>query len=363
VSGDRRPFVPDLDEGYAIRRARPADAPGIARVYEAAYPDDTDYPLVEASAVRTDLLDAPNLAAFVAETDGRIVGTAAIEYDSLDEGNAQICKLAVHPAHQGIGLGRELLKHRLNALHADPAFDGLIYSGAVTSHPASQYNLIARGFEPFSIHKHFQGGYFGPEGESEIIMLYTRSIDYDERDVYVPERYRHVVERTLAGASLDLLGRRLRTVNTVSYPRADQLQMALSRERGFLWEVTADGRASWAETEAEILAAVRDEDVHMMVPIDANARRLLSLYEPLESAGFYPAGFVPDWLTRHGEKRDAFVFQHPPNERPTTVSVVDDVKALIDVLGLRYHVIEEHDRYWELELYGEPAANADSVRQ
>jgi GNAT superfamily N-acetyltransferase len=363
VQREERPFTPDLPPGYGVRRARRSDAAGIARVYAAAYPPDTDYPLVDESAVRTALLDDETLAAFVIECDGRVVATAAIEYDSLDEGNAQICKLAVDPAHQGRGLARELLKHRLNVLHADPSFEGLIYSGAVTSHPASQYNLIARGFEPFSIQKHFQGGYFGPEGESEIIMLYTRSIDYDERDVYVPARYRPVVERTLAQASLDLLGRRIRTVETVTYSRADQLQMALSRTRGFLWEMTADGRESWAQTEAEIRAAVTDESVHMMVPIDANAHRLLSLYEPLESVGFYPAGFIPDWLTRNGEKRDAFVFQHPPIERSTTVSVVDDVKALIDVLGLEYRVIAEHDRYWELELYGADAANDASVRQ
>jgi len=345
-----RPFTPDLPPDYAIRRAGERDVSAIARVYDAAYPLDTDYPLVEASAVRSILLDDGTMAAFVAGTTDRIVGVAAVEYDSFDEGNAQICKLAVDPDHQGQGLGRELLKHRLNVLHADPTFDGLVYSAAVTSHPASQHNLIARGFEPYSIHKLFQGGYFGPDAESEAIMLYTPSIEYDERDVYVPERYRHVVERTLAGASLDLLGRRIRTVNTVTYPTADQLRMALSHEAGFLWEVTPDGSESWAETKSELLAAVQADDEHLMVPIDANARQLLALYEPLERVGFYPAGFIPDWLTRDGEQRDAFVFQHPPEDRPTTMHVVDGVKALLDVVGLEYRVVAAHDRYWELEV-------------
>lgn len=345
-----RPFTPALPSGYAIRRARGTDAPAIARLYAAAYPPDTDYPLVETSAVRSTFFDDGAMAAFVAETDHRVVGVAAIEYDSFDEGNAQICKLAVHPDYQGQGLGRELLKHRLNVLHADPAFDGLVYSAAVTSHPASQHNLIARGFEPYSVHKHLQGGYFGPNTESETIMLYTPSIGYAERDVYVPERYRHVVERTLAQASLDLLGRRIRTVSTVTYPTADQLRMALSHEAGFLWEVTPGGGESWAETKSELLAAVRDDDEHLMVPIDANARQLLALYEPLEREGFYPAGFIPDWLTRDGEKRDAFVFQHPPTEAPTTMHVVDDVKALLDVLEMEYRVVAKRDRYWELEL-------------
>jgi hypothetical protein len=127
--------------------------------------------------------------------------------------------------------------------------------------------------------------------------------------------------------------------------------------------VTPEGSESWAETKSELLTAVRDADEHLMVPIDANARQLLALYEPLEREGFYPAGFVPDWLTRDGETRDAFVFQHPPEERPATMRVVDDVKALIDVLGLEYRVVAERDRYWELELYGAPSANAASVRQ
>jgi len=344
-----RPFTPVLPSGCAIRDARERDVPAIARVYERAYPSDTDYPLVEASAVRSTLVDDETVSAFVAETGGRIVGVAAIEHDSFDEGNAQICKLAVDPEHQGQGLGRELLKHRLNVLHADPTFTGLVYSAAVTSHPTSQHNLIARGFEPYSVHKRFQGGYFGPNAESETIMLYTPSIGYAERDVYVPERYRHVVERTLAQASLDLLGRHVRTVNTVTYPTADQLRMALSHEAGFLWEVTPEGSESWAETKSELLTAVRDGE-RLMVPIDANARQLLALYEPLERVGFYPAGFIPDWLTRDGETRDAFVFQHPPDETATTMHVVDEVKALLDVLDLSYRVVAEHDRYWELEV-------------
>ena len=135
-----RPFTPDLPPGYAIRDAGGSDAPAIARVYEATYPDDTGYPLVEAPAVRSAVFDDGSVTPFVVETGGRIVGVAAIEFDSFDEGNAQICKLAVHPDHQGRGLGRELLKHRLDVLHADPAFDGLVYSAAVTSHPASQHN-------------------------------------------------------------------------------------------------------------------------------------------------------------------------------------------------------------------------------
>jgi len=259
---------------------------------------------------------------------------------------------AVAPAHQGQGLGRALLKHRLNVLETDEDFDGLVYAGAVTSHPASQRNLVARGFAPFSLHKGFQGGFFGPENESEIIMLYTDSIEYEERTVYVPERYRHLVERTLAQASLDLLGRSISLTEGVTYPHPDpnSLLTDLAHDREFLWEVTAAGTTSWAETEAEILTALREQRTHMMVPIDANAPELGSLYGALEADGFTPAGFIPDWLTREGEKRDAFVFQHPPDDEPTVIDVIDEVKALIEVLGIDYRVVAEHERHWSLEI-------------
>jgi hypothetical protein len=49
MTATSRSFTP----GYAIRRPRGADAPAIAAVYEVAYPTDTDYPLVETSAVRS----------------------------------------------------------------------------------------------------------------------------------------------------------------------------------------------------------------------------------------------------------------------------------------------------------------------
>lgn len=130
-----RPFTPDLPPGDAIRRADESDTSAVAQVYAAAYPPDTDYPLVEVWAVRSTLPHDATMAAFVAETTDRVVGIAAIEYDSFDEGTAQVCKLAVDPDHQGQGLGRELLKHRVTVLRTDPTFDGLIYSAAVTAHP------------------------------------------------------------------------------------------------------------------------------------------------------------------------------------------------------------------------------------
>lgn len=352
MDGRRPPFVLDLPDGYVVREAEGADAAGIASVYADAYPAGTEYPLVSERRVRRDLVDDESVRPFVVETDGELVAAAAIEYDSLDEGNAQICKLAVRRAHRGNGLGRVLLKHRLNVLATDESFSGLVYVAAVTAHPASQHNLVARGFAPFSFHKNFQGGYFGPGNESEIIMLYTDSIEYAERRVYVPERYRHVVERTLAQVSLDLLGRRLVLTEDVAFPTLDVdcLRTGIEHNREFLWEVTASGTDAWVETEAELTAAIRRDDTHLMVPIDANTPALASLYDALEADGFSPAGFIPDWLTRDGEKRDAFVFQHPPHDEPTRIDVVADVKALIEVLGVDYRVLESHDRYWTLEI-------------
>ena len=352
MASQNTPFVLDLPGECRIRAAENADAPAIASVYDDAYPAATDYPLVSEQAVQELLLDAEKTRPFVVEEENEVLAVAAIEYDSLDEGNAQICKLAVSRDHRGRGLGRALLKHRLNVLETDESFDGLAYSGAITSHPASQRNLVKQGFAPFSFHKHLQGEYFGPWPESEIIMLYTESVEYAERTVYVPHRYRDVVEQTLSQISLDLLGRDLEITEGAPYPGVDSDWLAtdLEHEREFLWEVTAAGDDVWAETEQEILTAARNEDVHLMVPLDANARELWPLYGALEGDGFQPAGFIPDWLTRDGEKRDAFVFQYPPSHDPTKIAVIDEVKSLLDVLGLDYRVRESRADYWTLEI-------------
>lgn len=345
------PFVLDLPDGYEVREATDGDAEAVASVYAAAYPAGTEYPLVEERAVRKSLLENESTRAFVIESEEGVRAVAAIEYNSLDEGHAQVCKLAVEPSAQGMGLGRALLKHRVNVLETDANFSGVIYAGAITSHPASQHNLLARGFAPFSFHRHFQGRYFSGESESEVLMLYTDSIEYDERTVYVPAAYRHVVERTLSQASLDLLGRTLEITEGTTSPGIDPdwLEMEVSHGREFLWEVTT-GEESWAETKAELLAAIDGKETHVMVPIDANARELWGLYGALSSSGLEPAGFLPDWLVRDGEKRDAFVFQYDPDDTPAEVQVVDEVKGLLDVVGVEYRVLEDHERYWTLEL-------------
>ena len=345
------PFVLDLPDGYEVREATDGDAKAIASVYAAAYPAGTEYPLVEERSVRTDLLENESTRAFVIESKEGVRAVAAIEYNSLEEGHAQVCKLAVEPSAQGRGLGRALLKHRVNVLVTDEDFSGVIYAGAITSHPASQHNLLARGFAPFSFHRHFQGRYFSGESESEVLMLYTDSIEYDERTVYVPEEYRHIVERTLSQASLDLLGRNLEITEGTTSPGIgpDWLETEVTHGRGFLWEVTT-GEEAWAETKVELLAAIDGKETHVMVPIDANARELWGLYGALSSSGLEPAGFLPDWLVRDGEKRDAFVFQYDPEDAPAKVAVVDEVKGLLDVLGVEYRVLEDHDRYWTLEV-------------
>jgi GNAT superfamily N-acetyltransferase len=352
MEGDRRTLALDVPGEAVVRRAREADAADIAAVYRAAYPEGTDYPLVAERAVRTALLDDGNTAPFVVEAGGDVVAAAAIEYDSLDEGNAQICKLAVDPSHQGRGVGRALLDHRLRVLERDDDFSGLVYAAAVTAHPASQRNLVSQGFAPFSLHKRVRGEYFGTQGESEVILLYTDSVEYDERTVYVPDRYRHLVERVLAQASLDLLGRSIELTEGLSHAAVDRTRVRaeLQHSREFLWEVTAFGEDTWAETEAEILSAMHSEEAPMMVPVDANSPELGVLYAALEHEGFDPAGFVPDWLTRDGENRDAFVFQHPVDDTPAEMQVVPEVKGLVDALGIDYRVRAEHDRYWTLEL-------------
>ncbi|MFP4217806.1 MAG: GNAT family N-acetyltransferase, partial [Salinarchaeum sp.] len=118
--------------GYTLRDAVRADSEGMATVYDGAYPDDSGYPLQTTDAVEHKVFDDDQIRSFVIESnDGDIAATASIKSDSVYSGNAEICRLAVSPDHQGNGLARTLLEHRLAVLEDDPAVD-VVFSAAVT---------------------------------------------------------------------------------------------------------------------------------------------------------------------------------------------------------------------------------------
>ena len=105
------------DTSIRVRACRPADAPVIAEVFLAARATSLPWlPKVHADAdvrawVAQVLIHRPET--FVAESEGRVVGFAALREDHLDH-------LYVHPDFHGRGAGTALLgeavRHRPNGL-------------------------------------------------------------------------------------------------------------------------------------------------------------------------------------------------------------------------------------------------------
>ena len=73
-------------------------------------------PIDEEVLGRPDLIISNGGAIFVARTEGRIVGTAALIKSS--EGRYELSKMAVTPAWQGHGISRKLLKAVIDAFVA-----------------------------------------------------------------------------------------------------------------------------------------------------------------------------------------------------------------------------------------------------
>lgn len=102
----------------ALPRLRPMheeDVPGVMMVELLNYP----YPWTE--GIMRDCLRA-NYSCWVYEAADRIVGYGIL---SVGAGEAHILNISIHPDHQGLGLGRELMNHLLDLARghgADTAF-------------------------------------------------------------------------------------------------------------------------------------------------------------------------------------------------------------------------------------------------
>lgn len=97
---DRR--VPTFDDnGTIIRPARPADAPALQSVDWAAFDATWRY-----GPRAWSHLQSRTKHLLVAEREGQVIGYAG---GDVSRGNGHVTRLAVHPAHQGQGVGAQLL--------------------------------------------------------------------------------------------------------------------------------------------------------------------------------------------------------------------------------------------------------------
>lgn len=129
-----------------IREARDTDVPGISEIFRAVYGDDYPYQQfydaewLKASVYNDDVL------MFVAEDrDGTLIGTSSIvcEQGATSDLLGEFGRLAVHPKGRRRGLGRRLMKARLenveNRLH-------VAYVEARCVHPFAQKISLEHGF-------------------------------------------------------------------------------------------------------------------------------------------------------------------------------------------------------------------------
>lgn len=107
-----------LPEGYEVRRAKPADASDLARLYDTvfrSYPFPIDQPEYVEAMMRTHVRYR-----LVVEPGGEIVAAASAETDAA-HGNAEMTDFATLPSERGLGLAQ----HLLAALEEDMADAGI----------------------------------------------------------------------------------------------------------------------------------------------------------------------------------------------------------------------------------------------
>ncbi len=329
-----------VPSGYTLRDAVRADSEGMAAVYDGAYPDDSGYPLQTTDAVEHKVFDDAQMRSFVVEAeDGTVAATASIKYDSVYPGNAEICRLAVSPEHQGHGLARALLEHRLAVLEGDPEVD-VVFSAAVTSHPYSQHNLVERGFVPAAFLKRIQSGYFSEYRESQAIVAHPDWTADADRAVYVPEQLRKATEAIFDDLFGDRFGREVAGLD---------IDATLAAEPLVDRSTEASKMGQWVESADGLEQAVTDPGPELLAAVDANTPASREFYERIFEYGLTPAGVIPDWLADGADARDAVIFQYRTRDARVPVEAIDELVTLLDALGIAYEVTGGNE-YTELEL-------------
>jgi len=122
----------------SIRPVRPADLPAVLANDHAAFESLWWHTLDSLERIRHDCAHF-----IVAELDGRVIGHA---FSDLYGGRGHLIRLAVHPAHQGRGVGTRLLAETLTFLLAAGAYPITLNTQADNYQSQSLYRRL--GFIP-----------------------------------------------------------------------------------------------------------------------------------------------------------------------------------------------------------------------
>lgn len=123
----------DLDMSWSIRQVLPKDAPALRKIrLELVKENPKTFGILYATERRKSLkhfedeirkYSTPNSAIFFLEASGKVVGMAIVRrYDAKDPYTGYLSSMGILKKYQGCGLGKELLKHRLEWIRKNTKF-------------------------------------------------------------------------------------------------------------------------------------------------------------------------------------------------------------------------------------------------
>jgi len=132
-----------------IRRAEKSDYDPVWDIFSEVIKTGDTY-VFDPDTPRSDLKKhwfADYMTTFVAEEDGRIVGTYIIKQNQIDLGNhIANCSYMVSPAHQGKGIGKKMCAHSIEFAR-EAGFKGIQFNVVVSSNKAAIELWKKFGFE------------------------------------------------------------------------------------------------------------------------------------------------------------------------------------------------------------------------
>jgi GNAT superfamily N-acetyltransferase len=121
-----------------------------AEIFDRLHPDGIS---AQAEAVRSTCTD-PGMTVVVADDDGRPVGFAAYSADE-ESRTGVIDMVAVHPDHQGQGIGTALTEHAFTALRAAGMRTAMVETGGDPGHAPARRTYEKAGATLLPIARYF----------------------------------------------------------------------------------------------------------------------------------------------------------------------------------------------------------------